>query len=413
MSFSVGLGWVTRAAVLLLSFINTRLLIDRIGADGLAAFSIIISLLPWLALMNLGLPITVQNTISRLRGQGTDFQLVRDQAFGLMLLVTVVMAPLAVMVGWLTHYFLLVNYSFASAGAVIYASLFIYIAGQSQMLAQIMYAEHQTIWPNIYPLFAALWTMAVLVIACYWNVDNFNLLLFFVTVSNLAAPIHAAVKLKVFQRAKFDYQSAWHQIYSSKDQFLFVTLALLTLSVDYLIMSRVLHALEIVNYNLVSRLFMTLLVIHGVLLAANWTPVADLMHAGEKIQAREKLEHVLKQGLVIGGGVGLIIFVGMNSAVQLLTGGAVDEIPSGLSIAFWIYILLRIWTDTYAMALQGYGMVSSINRFIPFQALISLSGQYFLGVHLGAVGIVIGMILSFLLTASWIIPRKFYSVTES
>ncbi|WP_162788057.1 hypothetical protein [Chromobacterium haemolyticum] len=102
---------------------------------------------------------------------------------------------------------------------------------------------------------------------------------------------------------------------------------------------------------------------------------------------------------------------GINPIVKVLTGGKVPMIPLSLSIAFWGYLLIRIWTDTYAMALQGYGMVSEINKYIPFQAVISVASQFFLGARYGATGIVYGIILSFILTVGWIVPRKFYSIT--
>jgi O-antigen/teichoic acid export membrane protein len=406
-------GWGARTVVLLLAFVNTRLLIDCVGTEGLAAYSIVISLTPWLALMNLGLPVTVQNAISRLRGRNTDYILMRDQAFGTMLLVGVALSPISILIGWVTHRLLLTNYQFVSASTVMAVYLLIFIMGICQLLIQVMYAEHDALWPNIYPAFAPIWTTAILLIARYYKFDNFNLLLLLIGISNLLIPLHAAKRLEILRRLKFNFHAAAKQVIESKNQFYFATLATATLSVDYITMSRTLATQEIVNYNLTSRLFMTLMVIHGVLLATNWTPISDLIHASKKEEAKKKLNKVLKQGLTIGAGGGFIILATMDPIANLLTNGEIYNIPFVLGLTFWTYTMLRIWTDTYAMALQSCGMVSEINKFIPLQAFISAISQYLLGTEFGAPGIVSGLMLSFILTASWIIPRNFYKITKT
>jgi len=335
----------------------------------------------------------------------------RDQAFGTMLIVALVLSPVSMIIGWFTYKYLLINYQFVSASSVMAVYLLIFIMGISQLMTQVMYAEHKAFWPNIYPAFAPMWTLAVLLIFKNYGIDNFNVLLLIIGIANLLMPIHAARHLNVLKRSKFSLKIAKQQITESKDQLLFAAMAAITLSIDYIVMSRTLAAQDIVHYNLASRIYMTLLVVHGVLLSTNWTPVSDLVHASKYKEARIRVEKVLKQGLYIGGGAGLLILAGIDPLVNALTSGKVDHISLSLCIAFWIYALLRIWTDTYAMAIQSSGMVSEINKFIPMQASLSAVSQYILGTNFGALGVVVGLMISFALTASWIIPRKFYYST--
>lgn len=412
MNKNIIIGWTARAIVLILAFVNTRLLIDCIKSEGLAAYSIIISLTPWLMLMNLGLPLVIQNSISRSRGNNEDYRLVRDQAFGTMIVVALALAPIAVLIGWLTHKYLLVNYEFVSASYIIGVILFIYISGVCQLLPQVMYAEHDSFWPNVYPIFSPIWTAVVLIIAKDCSFYDFNQLILLIAFSNLLIPFHAAIRLKIFKRSKFKITILMEQIKSSGGQLLFAFMATVTLSVDYLIMSRTLNVIDVVNYNLTSRLFMAILVVHGVLIAINWTPVSDLMHSNKKRESRESVERLVRQGLIIGFMFGIFILASINPLVEMLTGGEVTSIPVGLTLAFFLYLIIRIWTDTYAMAIQSYGMVSVMNKFLPLQAFISAFGQYYLGIYFGATGIVFGVIISFLVTAAWIIPRKFYLLTS-
>ena len=405
-------GWGARLTVLLLAFVNTRLLIDCVGTEGYAAYSIIISLTPWLVLMNLGIPITIQNSISYSRGQNRDYTEMRDQSFGAVLVVALTLSPVSMLMGWLTHRYLLINYPFTTSGAVAVAFWLIFIMGISQLFMQVMYAEHDALWPNLYPVFAPAWTAAILLIFKYFEFSDFNLLLLFVGLSNILMPIHAAWRLKLIDRCRFSYSSLKNIIFSSKDQLVFSILASVTLSIDYIIMSRILDAQSIVAYNLASRLYLTLVTVHTVLIVTNWTPVADLIHASQKNEARRLVEKIILQGLIIGGVGGFIIFFGMDFFVEILAGGRVDYIPLQLSFAFWLYAIIRICTDTYAMAVQGAGFVSKINKFIPIQALTSAFFQVLLGMQYGATGIVCGLVLSFILTAGWIIPRKFYKIVK-
>lgn len=405
-------GWGARLTVLLLAFVNTRLLIDCVGTEGYAAYSIIISLTPWLALMNLGIPITIQNSISRSRGQNRDYTEMRDQSFGAALVVVLTLSPVAILMGWLTHRYLLINYPFVISSAVTVVFWLIFIMGISQLLMQVMYAEHDALWPNLYPVFAPTWTAVMLIIFKYFEFSDFNLLLLFVGFSNILMPIHAAWRLKLINRCRFSFPSFKNIIFSSKDQLLFSILASVTLSVDYIVMSRILDAQSIVAYNLASRLYLTLVTVHTVSIVTNWTPVADLIHTSQKKEAKRHVEKILVQGLIIGGAGGLIIFIGMDFSVNILASGKVDHIPLQLSFAFWIYAIIRICTDTYAMAVQGAGFVSKINKFIPIQALISALFQLLLGMQYGATGVVCGLILSFILTASWIIPSTFYKIVK-
>jgi hypothetical protein len=170
-------GWAARGAVVLLAFANTRLLIDAVGTEGLAAYSIIISLTPWLALLNLGLPITIQNAISISRGKDADYITIRDYSFGTMIVQALLLLPITMLVAYFAHRILLVNYPFVSLGAVIGTHLFIYVTCICQLLAQVMYAERDAFWPNIYPAFAPIWTTVTLATARHLEIEQFNLII--------------------------------------------------------------------------------------------------------------------------------------------------------------------------------------------------------------------------------------------
>ena len=82
-------------------------------------------------------------------------------------------------------------------------------------------------------------------------------------------------------------------------------------------------------------------------------------------------------------------------------------------VLFIIYYIMRVISDTYAMFLQSVNYLKIFWIYTPFQALISISAQYFLSLKYGIYGIILGLIISFLLTSAWICPYKSYKIFKS
>ena len=412
MNLNIAIGWISKFIVLALSLINTRLLIESIGTNGLAAYSIILSLSAWIGLLNLGLPITAQNSISKLRGRNRNHQRNRNEYYGAMIIISIFLSPLVIFMAIIAKFYILVDYPYVSVLSLIFACLFIYISCQSQLMNQVLYAENMAFWPNLYPALVAIYTTVALMLAVKFQVNNFNIILILLTIANMIMPIHSAIKLKLFKNIEYSFKNTIKKLYIARGQLLFAFLSNCVLAIDYIIMSQNLSAEDIVEYNLTSRIFGIVLLINNVIIATNWTPMSDLLHGLKMNQAKLRLDKILKQGLLLGGLVGLFIIIFMNPLITIWTGGKVSSIPLILGISLWLYALIRIWTDTFSMALLGYGMAGKINIFIVVQAFISIVLQIFLGRNFGSSGVVLGQIISFLLTVSWILPKIFYKIVR-
>lgn len=412
MNFDVGVGWVAKILALALSFINMRLIIECIGKEGFAAYSIIFSLTAWLSLLNLGLPITVQNSISILRGRKVEHQPMCDLAYGSMLTITLIMTPLVIGLGFFAKAILFASYPSLSYFAVICICLIIFFAAQGQMLIQIMYANHNAFWPNIYPALSAIFMLSALLLAKYFNISDINELLLMIGFTYLLTPLHAFFTLDVVKRAKIDIESTIKKIKEARSQWIFAILSCCTLSIDYIIMSQILDANAIAEYSIASRLFGVVLIMHTVLLMTSWTPLGDLLHSNSKNQAKKLVNQILKRGLFMGAAFGLLTLFSMNWIVSLWTNGQINSLSLALGLSLWIYTMIRIWTDTFSMAMLAFDRASELNNYIPLQAIISAGSAVFLGLFFGSVGVVLGIILSFMLTVVWVLPMKFRRLIE-
>lgn len=74
--------------------------------------------------------------------------------------------------------------------------------------------------------------------------------------------------------------------------------------------------------------------------------------------------------------------------------------------------MVRVWTDTYAMFLMSIGKLKPLWISVPFQAVLSGSLQWVGAVNYGLVGLLCGLIASFLITVSWWLPFSFRSTVD-
>ena len=412
MNRNIIIGWFARGVVLCLSFLNSGLLLSCLGAEGYALYTIIISLTPWIALLNFSIPITIQNLISTQRNDIEEQKKIKKNAFGAMILLIVVFLPLIVITSILTKKYILHDYEFLKYSTMIVIITLIFISSLCQVMTQIMYAEYDSFWPNIYPIFVPVWTTMVLALSKMFDLNNINLVILLISFSFIFSSVHSFIKLDVFKEVKIDIKEIFKFIKNSKSQLIFSFFAASTLAVDYVIMSKILKPEDIVQYNLTSRLFLAIQVFTSVIIISNWTKISDLMHNGNKQAARIELKKIVNISILIGSICGLILIITADEIIDLLTSGAVSKIPLLLKILFFSYLIIRIWTDAFAMALQSYNKIDEINIFLPLQALISISLQVYLGMKYGSIGIIAGLLASFILTVSWLIPAKFHIYTK-
>jgi O-antigen/teichoic acid export membrane protein len=363
----------------------------------------------WFALLNLGIPAAVQNLVSKYRAQGQIYEQLKNTSFSLL---AILFLPVVLLIGLAAKHWLLDSFQIVNVSTVLAACTLIFISGLGQLFNAVLYAEQRGVWPNVYPAINSIGISICLLILARFNISNFNIVLFIFLIPNLTVFIVSSIQLKAFRKWNLDFKITRIILKDSKGFCLFATLSACTLAVDYFVMSKILQANDIVQYNLSSRIFLTILIINSILLATKWPEMSELMHSGKLKEARSTIQQILKQGLVFGLLSGCAIVLSMNWIISIISGGKVASITLLTSISWLLYILIRIWSDTFAMSLLCIGKTWIFNRYIPIQALISITGQYYLGEKFGLSGIILGLIISFLATAAWILPINFLKISK-
>jgi len=176
--------------------------------------------------------------------------------------------------------------------------------------------------------------------------------------------------------------------------------------VDYLVMSQFLLADEIATYNIASKIFIFLFYIFSSVLAALWPIFAEHISMGDWHQATNHLQKTLLFGFGFGMVTTLLAFLMMPYFVSLLAPSVGIIIPAQMILLFGVYNLVRIWTDTFATVLQSANDYGALLVAVPLQATMSLCFQWYLVQKIGVNGIILGIILSFLFTVSWLLPLR-------
>lgn len=408
---AVWIGWMAKLTVIVLTLVNTRLLVDLVGLEGLAAYAIILSLTTWIALLNLGMPFAVQSLISKCRAEGKDYREIKATAISLVLILLVALLPLMFGIGVATKQLLLARFSFASTPAVLAACVLILLAGLTQVLSQLLFAEYQPLWPNVFPAINSLMVGAGLWLLLHMQTASFDVVLTISLLPNAVIFVMALWAAKEAPRLSLKREYIVDIFKTARGYLLFSILSAGTLAVDYLIMSRMLPAQDIATYNLLSKVFGVILSVHAVLLANAWAQMGDHLHANRYADARQRMRWLIGIGFAGGVSGGLILIFSMDWIMPLLAGDKAVAVPIGLMLGWVAYILIRIWSDSYAMGLMSFNKMSLMNAYIPFQALTNIVAQCALAYWLGLAGILLGLICSYLATAAWILPKHFYRET--
>lgn len=405
-------GWLARLVVVGCGLLNTRLLLSIMSVPDYAAYAIVISMGPWVSLLNLGVPNTAQNEIAKRRASGEDFEVLRQTVVNAAVLGASVFAVLSWPLGVGLSHTVLSRYDDLSVTGMALMCFGLCLNGLGMVANQVLFALHRNFWPNVMPGVQALATTVLLLIFQANGLGGLDrAALSFALPAALSFVLMARVAQARPSRG-IDLALLLDMLRRSRSFLLLAFLASATLSVDYIVMANILTGPEVVEYSLAGKVFAVLLSVHAVLLATSWTGLSDAHYQGEPRLLRQRIAKLL----IVGMGIVLLpsaaILTFKDTIFELITGRHDIAVSSALLSAWALYLVLRVWSDTFALAHMSAGRLALLNGYIPFQAAISIGMQILLGHHFGSLGVMLGLCASFVLTAAWILPMRFLQQTR-
>lgn len=406
-------GWSARVVTVGCSLVNTRLLLNMMDVPAYAVYAIVLSLGPWFNLLALGVPNTTQNAIAHHRAEGTDHGPLQRTAVNTAVAAAALSLVLCWPIGWVIQHTVLASHDGSTATAVALMCFGLCLTALTPVFNQILYGLHRSLWPNVMPGMQSLATTALLVMmsgaglgGLDWAVATFvvpALLVFLMLACTAGATFHDGI----------DWSLLKQLILKGRHFLLFGVLSTGALSADYIVMARTLSSVDIVEYNLTSKVFTVLLTVHAVVLSTSWSGLSDLHYGGQTQVLRQRVRSLLLVGWLVVLPPALLVVAFQADIFRLIGGPRAVPVSIGLLVLWPLYLLIRVWCDTFALAHMSADRVGTLNAYVAGQTALSIAGQIWFGTRYGATGILAGISLSFLLTAAWILPMRFMYLTRT
>ena len=398
------IGWTSKVTSIGLSIANVPLFISLLNVSGYAAYATLCSLASWFALINLGLPITFQNSLSRLRNKSIATRNLISYYNSAISLVLLVGLPLTIAASFPIYKLLVTADPRISYITVIASTVCLFVSSIAQLNISMLYGLHRPFWPNIYPAMTSIVLFVSGISLRRAEINEPNLVIFVLFAGSLLAPLHSYVFCEGYKHLEIRPLASLSLIKKSKHYLLFAFLASSTLSTDYIIMTLVLSPLQVLEYSLTSKVFMAIFVFFNVIILNKWAVLSDLLHSGNYKKARVYLSRLIAKSMVLIAIIGLPLVFASPALIGILSQGRLRATSLLLPISALIYVAIRVWADSYSMALLCFGQAKKINTIVAVQACLSIFFQIVLGKYFGPMGIFMSLSLSFLLTVSWVLP---------
>jgi len=407
-----GGGWVGRGVQILAQLVAVRVLIEGLGANGYGAFAVLASLQGWFLLADLGIGISIQNYISEARARDEAVDDVIFTGAILSLGVTGIAALLLYGAGpWIGEFLL---EKFAGLGRAEQTAAFYAIAfpgigtALGSVIYKIWFAEHRGYLSQLVPAAGTVAGTLSVWIASRWGLGIApTILLYYAPLAIL--PLLALGLLLGRRGARERFQAHMVQPILARGVrfWIFGLLQAGVLQVDYIVMARVLDANDIVVYSIAARLFSLILFLYSALLMALWPVFVEGIARNEWNAVFAMLRKYLIVGLAISLAGGVFVAVFKSVLTGLLAPSLQAAIPSVVIGLLTLNLVVRTWTDMFAMVLQCMNDLKILWIAVPVQSLLSITLQTLGAQNFGLPGMIAGLIACFVLTVSWILPLRF------
>jgi O-antigen/teichoic acid export membrane protein len=192
----------------------------------------------------------------------------------------------------------------------------------------------------------------------------------------------------------------------AKGFFIFSLLGALVVQIDYLVMSQKIKPIDIVQYYNIAKLFGLIAFINQAILYAMWPDFTKKYFEKEYQYIRKALKNIaIRTSLLTLAGTILIASLSDYIGAFLLSSSSVDYRKSVI-LSFGLVGILRCFADPYAIFLQSINDTRPLIIFVGIQVPICIALQWELSTYFSIEGILLGLVCSFLLTVSWMLPKE-------
>jgi O-antigen/teichoic acid export membrane protein len=415
-------GWVSRLIIAPTQLIAIPIFYQKLGLQDFAIFIVLTSLTSWYALMDFGIGTALQNYISEYRAQNKNPAILLTNVFPLIMLLLLILAFAIILLGGLLKAWLFahlpntlssINFDF---NLILYCWYFVLLIS-----SKIFFAYQKGFYGYFYQSIAYLALLVAMVLIHILDIHlSLNTALYIWVSPLFLSALIGFVHIYLASGAQFKlfrWDKEFHRQFKNRAfQFWFTSLSANgVLAVDYLVIVKLLSAKDIVTYNIVNKIFIMMLFAYSAFLSGLWPVLAERYARNTQLDyklAERDIRHGILGGIVfmIFMTTGIIFF--RNTIVHLFNMAQEVQLSITLLLLFGVYGCLRVWSDTYAVALQARNLIKIFLIQTPIQAVIAIIAMLILSkFHL--IGIMSALIISFVTIPCLILPFYHYKNSGS
>ena len=389
-----------------LTFMAVPILIEKFGVSGYGMWSILLSVLMWMNLLDFGLPAYLQTRVAKTNANGIQESVISSEVGQSYVLIAFLNL---IMLGFILGSYIFVgtfdlNFRFfdgkhvsmtlvfvgvALAGVNVISSVIHGVVGgmrRSSLVSISQFIAAAMFFSSIFLIQGLSIEMALILNFSFLSVSNFLISLWQYRTTPIVRP-----KFKLNKKIIY---SLWGR----GGGFVLINLSVLVLfSTDRLVMGLLTNVESVAAYDLVFKIFGVFLMGHGLISMPLWGPYAYEFERGN-------FSWIIRM-LWIQVLIFLVFFILMFVVLLLMEPllrlwiGNVISIETSLAWAVLAYVSIALWNNIFAMLINGIGNIALQVKISLVAALINIPISYFLveSFGFGPEGVVWGTVIALLL----------------
>ncbi|MGY2488683.1 lipopolysaccharide biosynthesis protein [Cupriavidus sp. CP313] len=408
----VSSGWGARIVAMCLQLLIVPVLTRSLGAEQFGAYALVASLMAWFSLTDIGLGVAVQNAIAERREKGQPIREIIGSACLCVVAAVLVVSCVSLPVAYLLAPFLFRNNPAVSATSgvllLMAAGVFFSLATAGSVGSRLMYALGKGVTANLLQVAGAVVSFATVWISVrYASADNVLVGAFFSYAASLGL-VGVVTLAMVFVKDGALPASAWlgqlrPLLPRARNAWIFALVGLLSFNIEYLVMSQILTATDISQYNVLYRLGWVWMSLYWTLLTAAWPTWSALGVRGRLDEITASARRLALVGVLGVTLETMALLLVRNDTFHWLFGANAPIPGAWETVLFGCYLAIRCWTEAHSFACQALNRQNVLIRITVAQAVVNAGLQYYLAMRMGFIGVLLGMICSSaLIGAVWI-----------
>jgi len=402
-------AYFSRIITIVCKIVTVPLLLTHLDGAEYAALVVITGLEGWFLLFDFGMGYSVQNTIAE-SGLNKEEESSTLKTALIYSLGSILLAGFFIY-GCSSFFssFLLGKMNLGERGRELFllSSLFLLLGSFGSIGGRILAGRNKAYLVHLTQAGAHL--LSLFCILGYCLKGNLSLQSAILVGIGIPSVVSLSVAIVVFSKTKFTGKIDLKVISRAKNFWFFALSASFVSLSDCFVISRTLSVQEIIEYNLLCKIFGIASFAYGAVVQGLMPDCSRNMFLKNTKEVRRTVYKHCTASIW-----GVVVF---TTAVSMFSPLSESFFSLSLGIfgiiAFGFYLCTRVIGDFYSMALQSHSVLVPFFYLVPVQAAVSLFLQYFLSLKIGVAGIPIGMAVSYAVTVCLVLPNRLRKLESS